>query len=165
MEGLEIGVISDTHVQTATEDLRELAETYFLDCPVILHAGDMTEPEVLSAFEGKKIYAVCGNMDSSRVAAAYPQKQLIEIEGYRIGLVHGWGGKTDLEQRLLALFPRVDVIVYGHSHVPVFSRRKGVCFFNPGSFSPFSKRPSFGLLRLGKEIKGRIIYTSLSPWR
>ncbi len=166
MEGLEVGVLSDTHLSGVSPELQELAETYFLDCPVILHAGDLVEPEVLEVFRGKEVYAVSGNMDSPRVRASYPPKMVLEIAGYRLGLVHGWGGRGDLEERILSLFSEgIDIIIYGHSHVPVFHRRQGIYLFNPGSFSPLARRPSFGLLRLGEGIDGRIIYFPFESWR
>ena len=69
---MKIGVISDTHLTQPTQDLEELMNGPFKDVEMILHAGDITELAVLDAFAGKKILAVCGNMDSSRLGSISP---------------------------------------------------------------------------------------------
>lgn len=157
---MEIGVISDTHVSGPTDGLRELRETIFADVSMILHAGDLTELEVLEAFSDKEVVAVSGNMDSGAVKARLPSKTVIEVGGFRIGIIHGWGHPFGMAKKVEPTFRDVDVIVYGHTHRPDNQVRQGILFFNPGAFSggfPFLSKRSVGILTIGKQVSGRII--------
>jgi putative phosphoesterase len=98
-------------------------------------------------------------MDSSEIKKRFPKKQVIEVQGFRLGLIHGWGSPFGIEKRIRSEFKDVDAIVYGHSHIPAHHSERGVIFFNPGSASGFSisGSHSIGILDIGTEIKGSII--------
>lgn len=161
MNIVKIGVISDTHMKEASPLLEEVVRRYFYDVEMILHAGDITTLDVLNVFYGKHLIAVCGNGDSPEVQGLYPQKEIIEVNGKRIGLIHGRGFPFGIEKRIRSLFDNVDCIVYGHTHHAVNRKVDGILFFNPGSFSKgissFFRR-SIGILSVGDDISGRIIY-------
>jgi putative phosphoesterase len=157
---IRIGVISDTHLSHPTKELQDLADGPFKEVEMILHAGDMTELRVLDPFSGKKVVAVCGNMDSSMVRKEFPANRVIGAGGYKIGLTHGWGAPQGIEERISRQFEGVDCIVYGHTHHPSARKREGIFFFNPGAFGGgmgLSPR-TVGLLTLGEEIEAEIIY-------
>lgn len=160
---LKIGVISDTHIRHAIRYARFLDE---LDCKVfrhadmILHAGDLVDPELLYVFEPRIIHAVRGNMDPPSVI--FPSRKVFEVKGCRIGLIHGWGPPEGLGLRMAAEFAtdKLDCLVYGHSHLPDCSRNEGLLLFNPGSAT--SPRggyaASVGLLEVDDTgIRGRIL--------
>ena len=65
----KIGLLSDTH-----NWWDEKFAKYFSDCDEIWHAGDIGSMELALKFEalGKPFRAVYGNIDDSRVRAAYP---------------------------------------------------------------------------------------------
>jgi putative phosphoesterase len=154
---MKIGVISDTHLSSSDADLKKLLETLFSDADLILHAGDIVETEVLEAFSGKELIAVHGNMDSSRIKQSLPQSRLLTLEGFKIGLVHGWGAPMGIEKRVRSVFDEVDAIVFGHSHKPCNRVIDGVLFFNPGAYGGGFFRPgagSVGILTLGDTITG-----------
>lgn len=157
---IKIGVISDTHLRRPTEELAALLEGPFQGAELILHAGDMTELTVLDAFPGKKVIAVCGNMDSEAVRQGLPGRRVLGAGPFKIGLIHGWGGPSGIEERIAREFNGVDCIVYGHTHQPSQREREGVLFFNPGSFGGgLGMTPrSVGLLNLGESISAEIIY-------
>jgi len=157
---MKIGVISDTHLSKATPELCELQHTVFADVTMILHAGDLTELEVLQAFSDKDVVAVSGNMDSHAVRNTLPSEKVLELGGFRIGITHGWGHPFGIPKKIAGTFGHVDVIVYGHSHRPDNEIRNGILFFNPGAFSggfPFITKRSVGILTLGEQVSGRII--------
>ena len=158
MEILRVGVISDTHLGGPTRELADLLRGPFRDAEVILHAGDLTEVAVLDAFAGKEVLAVCGNMDSYEARERLPLKRVWRTGKFRIGLIHGWGGKQGVEERVRGEFEEIDCLVYGHTHVSAAGWRDGIYFFNPGSFSGFSAGGgrSVGLLELGETISGEI---------
>lgn len=157
---MKIGLISDTHLTEPTEDLKGLIKGPFQDVEMILHAGDITELTVLDAFAGKKILAVCGNMDSSELRQHLPTRRVLEVENFKIGLIHGWGGPRGIEERIAREFEGIDCIVFGHTHTPSQREREGVFFLNPGAFGtgggPTTK--SVGVLSLGDTLSGEIFY-------
>ncbi len=157
---MKIGVISDTHLQGPDDRLLAIIRKYFSDSELVLHAGDLVDIRVLSAFGDKEVVAVCGNMDPPRVEDEIPRKRVLEIGRFRIGLIHGWGSPHDLEDRIRGEFDQVDCIVYGHSHFPVNHRRDGILFFNPGTACDRRHAISntVGILEVGESaINGRII--------
>jgi len=157
---MKLGVIADTHLKRATPELRELMAYPFKDVEMILHAGDLIDLEVLQAFAGKEVQAVCGNMDSPSVLRQLPTQRTLQVGKFKIGLIHGWGGPRGLEERIRREFDRVDCIIYGHTHAPSQAEREGILFFNPGAFGGsfiFGKK-SVGLLELGEKIFSQIIY-------
>ena len=156
---MKIGVISDTHLRFRDEQLEKIVEDHFADAEIILHAGDLVCLDILDIFAGKEVYAVSGNMDSDEVVRALPSKLIITIKGHQIGLIHGWGNPSGIEDRIREEFDDIECIVYGHTHRPVNEKKKGTLFFNPGSptdrrFSPYN---SVGILDINETIQGEVI--------
>jgi putative phosphoesterase len=155
-------VLSDTHIQDVRQGnafLHGLAEGHFADAEIILHAGDVVNTDILMAFADRTVHVVRGNMDPA--VKGVPNRKIIEVDGFRIGLIHGWGAPDTLEDRVLREFSadRLDCLVFGHSHHPLCRCRDGILLFNPGSptdrrWAPFH---SVGILEVGAEIQGRII--------
>ncbi len=159
---LKIGVISDTHIHDLAFGIRladRLCATCFADVAMILHAGDVVNPEFLGCFGERIVHAVRGNMDPP--LSGVPIKKIVSIAGFRIGLAHGWGAPASLEQRLLHEFQglSLDCLVYGHSHRPVCHRVGNLLLFNPGSATDRREAPchTVGLLEIGDRIEGSII--------
>jgi putative phosphoesterase len=157
---MKIGVISDTHLNVSNDRLEKIVEDYFLDVSLILHAGDIVELDVLNVFRGIDVCAVSGNMDHDSVREVFPEKRILEIEGRRIGLIHGWGSPFGLEEKIMREFENVECIVYGHTHRVMNEIRDDVLLFNPGSPTDrrFTRYNSVGILDVEKEITGNIIY-------
>jgi|MudIll2142460700_1097286.scaffolds.fasta_scaffold05507_5 hypothetical protein len=156
---LKVGVLSDTHLGGYSERLVEIFRQHLCDCDLILHAGDLTDIRVLDVFEGKPVKAVYGNMDSQEVRHRLPDKCLLEIEGHRIGLIHGWGSPFGIEHRVIKAFEDVDCLIYGHTHQAMNELRGKVLFFNPGSATErfFTLQNTIGILEIGERIEGKII--------
>jgi hypothetical protein len=156
---MKIGVISDTHLGGVTKKFREIYDTYLSDKDLILHAGDVVSTEIVDFLNQKDFQGVYGNMDPIEVQERLAAKSVIELGPYRIGLIHGWGAHTGLEDRIWAEFQNVDVIVYGHSHHTANHLREDVLLFNPGTATGFSSSGthSIGVLELDSTIRGKII--------
>lgn len=131
---IKAGILSDTHLTAITPQFRKLAQQAFADCDIIFHAGDITNAEVLEVFSGKTVHAVHGNMCDYNIFSLYPEKKIIEIGGYSIGLCHGAGSRHNIEERMWSFFPEADCIIFGHTHQPLCDKRGGVYFINPGCF-------------------------------
>ncbi len=157
-----IGIISDTHFDDAWFDdtlIQSVQEQHFQGVDLILHAGDLVDPQILSRFTTCPILAVCGNMDSPTADLA--TRRVISAGPFRIGLAHGWGSPKGLEQRLLNEFSteNIDCLVYGHSHMPTCRWQGEQFLFNPGSPTDRRNAPfhSVGILEVADTIQGRII--------
>jgi len=156
---IKIGVLSDTHLREPGPDFKNMIETHFKGVDKILHAGDSVDWSVAEYLSGQKeLIAVCGNMDSSDVRRAFPQKRIIELGRFQVGLIHGGGSPFGIESRVRDEFEEVDAIVYGHSHTPANHQVKDILFFNPGSPTrSFIHRATLGILHIGEKIEGEII--------
>ena len=132
---MKIGVMSDTHLREPNGVLERILTEVLVDSDMILHAGDIVTHRVLDRLEDSGVLAVCGNMDVYEISSSLPQVRVIPAGGLRIGLVHGWGSRNGLAQRILGRFddPNIDLVVYGHSHDPFWGKVNGVSMFNPGS--------------------------------
>ncbi len=149
---MRIGVVSDTHV-TSFAEVPDRILIALAEVDLIIHAGDFVTKDVLDGLKRLgEVKAVWGNMDSGELKQILPEKELLLIGGKRIGITHGWGSPYGIEDRVSRMFEDVDVIVYGHSHQSRNEIRKSILFFNPGQ-----ARNSFGILTVGKEVKGEII--------
>jgi uncharacterized protein len=149
-----IGVLSDTHLTTVTEAFKSIVRTQFRDVELIIHAGDIVTREVYEYLCNWDVRAVCGNMDGFDLEGLLPYKRVEVIEGKRIGIIHGKGPPYAIEPLVRSEFTDVDVIVFGHSHVPSCSERGGVRLFNPGAMrNPASGVPTVGIIEIGEEIR------------
>ena len=159
---LRVGVLSDTHLPDsidAQDFLLDLIEGVLAPVDMVLHAGDLIASDLLSIFDDYPVHAVRGNMDPA--TPGVPIKKIIDIGGFTIGMIHGWGPPEGIEERIYTEFSSVslDCLVYGHSHRPACHRRDGVLFFNPGSASDRRNMlyRSVGLLEIGNDIQGTIV--------
>lgn len=156
-----IGVISDTHIQSAEDMLPQKVHEIFQGVDMIIHAGDILIEEVIIELETiAPVYIVAGNNDNWLLHQKYGTRKLLTVNHKKIGITHGYGRKkTFLNAYAEFLDEKVDCIVYGHSHAPHNEIIDGVLFFNPGS--PTNKRVqaqySVGLLHVNEEITGVII--------
>jgi putative phosphoesterase len=95
---------------------------------------------------------VLGNNDRG-LHGVLPESLLLELGGVRIAMVHDSGAKTGRPRRLHRRFPKADLVVFGHSHVPVNEMgEQEQLLFNPGSPTQRRAQPhrTFGRLRLDR---------------
>ena len=159
---LRIAVFSDTHLSDTAEArsfLLEMVEGLLNPIDMIIHAGDLVALDLLDVFNGYPVHIVRGNMDPA--APDIPIKKVIRINGFKIGLIHGWGPAEGIEARIYSEFSMIpiDCLVYGHSHVPVCHEHDGVLFFNPGSATDRRNMSchTVGLLEIDTGIRGTIL--------
>lgn len=153
-----IGVLSDSHLRAPDPALAARLAQVFAGVDMILHAGDITNLTVLDMLEAPEVIAVAGNMDEAAVAQTLPDKRVVEVEGKRIGLIHGWGSPFGLAGRVAGAFSGVDCVVFGHSHRPMNALVGGVLMFNPGSVSRgLVGSGSVGLLTVDQGVSGTIV--------
>jgi len=162
---VKIGVLSDTHIPHAARRISAEVLRAMAGVDIILHAGDLTRMSVIEQLERiAKTLAVHGNMDPPEVRAELPRLRLLKAGGRRIGLIHGGGAPFGLADRVEAEFhdangPKVDLVVFGHSHEPCEDWRGEVLRFNPGSPTDrrFTSHRSYGILKIGETIESAVI--------
>lgn len=155
----KVGVLSDTHLSRVTKNLRDIIDRHLSGVDMILHAGDYVSAELVRFFKEKNFHGVHGNMDVAEVKRRLPEKEIVQVGPWKIGIIHGWGSPEGIEERIRAEFPDVNVIVYGHAHRSANHRVGGVLLFNPGTATgyPHSGPNSVGVLEFGELVKGEII--------
>jgi len=159
---MRIGVIADTHIPDKCEHIPDVILGAFKNVDMVIHVGDLVNLEVIKELESvcPKVLAVSGNMDRKEVTKIYPVKQVIEIAGFKIGLMHGYGAPVNLINILKDAFKDdlCDVIIFGHSHESMNENIEGVIFFNPGSATDFScEANSYGIIEINNGINAKII--------
>jgi uncharacterized protein len=134
-----VGIISDTHGLTRPEALAALRGS-----AMVLHAGDIGNPEVLERLRAiGPVTAVRGNIDTQPWAAALPETAVVSANGHKLFILHEIGR--------LSIDPKragVAMVVSGHSHKCSIERRNGVIYLNPGSAGPRRFRLPVTLARL-----------------
>ena len=141
-----IGLISDTHGKLRPGVFRKLR-----DVDVILHAGDIGSPEIITELEAiAPVHAVHGNTDGLDVRAVAPEMVNVELGGKRFTIVHGHLLGTPTPRGLRAAYSGCDVLVYGHTHRPLVDDTTTPLVINPGAAGParFNLKPSVAVLDL-----------------
>lgn len=146
---VKVGILSDTHLDRVTDSFKSVIKTIFSDTDIIIHAGDITGMEVHEYLSNWELKAVRGNMDSYALRTILPEKRIEVIEGKKIGVMHGSGAPFGLETLIFNQFHGVDIIIFGHSHIPFYARKGNTVMFNPGSFGkPYSPPGTVGMMEI-----------------
>jgi len=149
-----VALVSDTHLPRFGRSLPgALIEGLRAVRPdLILHLGDHTSDlAVVELARIAPVEAVAGNNDQPDLVTRFGVRRIVEVGGLRVGLTHGHlGVGRTTPDRALATFAAtpVDIVAFGHSHIPLIEWRGTVLLVNPGS--PTDRRrqpaPTFALL-------------------
>jgi putative phosphoesterase len=149
-----IAVISDTHLPRGARRLPEACVERIAAADLLLHAGDFSTVEVLRELEaiGPPVVGVHGNVDSADLRRLLPAERVLDAAGTRIAVVHDAGPRTGRLERMRRRFAnRADVVVFGHSHMPLHEEAPhGFQILNPGSPTERRRAPAhtMGLIRV-----------------
>lgn len=164
-----IGVVSDTH--DSQERAVKIAQSFReRGVSVIIHLGDVVAPFTLRPFLelGVRLEGVFGNNDGekmglSRLAAALGASiqdppRSVTIGGKRFLLVHGFGDAENTIEivKSLAEAGRWHAVLFGHTHEPLLTYRKGVLLLNPGDGGGVLNRPTYALIET-ETMRARLI--------
>lgn len=160
-DDLHIGVISDTHGY-----IHPKVFEIFEGVDEILHAGDIGHEDVITSLEAvAPVQAIHGNIDTFPLRSRYPDMLTVEIRGVSICIIHEFKGLQDplLKARLQDLQkPKLDLIIFGHSHRATLEQEGDIVLFNPGAAGKrrFNLRPAVGLLTIteGGALTPEIVY-------
>jgi uncharacterized protein len=138
-------IMSDTHVPRRARDLPAVLWQAVEEADVTVHAGDWVDVSLLDLLEerSRRVVGVYGNNDHGVLRERLPQVARVEIDGLRWGVVHETGSAQGRERRCSAAFPDLDVLVFGHSHIPWdTTTESGLRLLNPGSPTDRRRQPS-----------------------
>jgi len=164
---MKIVVTSDTHIKENSKT-RKLPDELLDACrsaDLIIHAGDWQSPAVYNELSRyAEVKGVYGNVDGNDMKQLVCEKEIIEANGHRIGIVHGHGEKKTTEKRAIEAFEQdeVDMIVFGHSHIPMIRYVGRTLLINPGSPTDKRKMPhfSFVILEINEELSCKMVFFS-----
>ncbi|MEU3305103.1 metallophosphoesterase [Streptomyces sp. NPDC006678] len=137
-------ITSDTHVPKRARELPDELLTAVGRADVVLHAGDWVDTATLDLLEARarRLIAVYGNNDGPGLRARLPEVARAELGGLRFGVVHETGAAQGRQRRCAERFPDLDVLVFGHSHIPWNTTAEGgLRLLNPGSPTDRRRQP------------------------
>jgi uncharacterized protein len=160
---MRVVALSDTHAPRRWRGCPPAVAEWLRGADLILHAGDVCVPSVLdelAAYAPLKV--VRGNNDGPDVAAwGAPETLEFELDGLPVAMIHDSGPKTGRTARMHRRFPQAELVVFGHSHIPLDETGDGVRIFNPGSPTDRRRQPhgTIGLLDVedGRLTEARIV--------
>jgi uncharacterized protein len=158
---MRVVVLSDTHAPRRWRTCPPRVAEYLREAEMILHAGDVCIPDVLDELAAyAPVYAVQGNNDGPDVAA--PETLQLDLAGVQVAMIHDSGPAAGRPARMRRRFPTADLVVFGHSHIPMDVTEAGVRIFNPGSPTDRRRQPhgTIGILELAG---GRIRRAEIVP--
>lgn len=142
-----IGLISDTHGLLRPQALRALDAS-----DLIIHAGDVGDPEILDRLKAlAPVFAVRGNVDSDPWALALPETEVVDTGSATIYVLHNVH-ELDLDPAAAGFH----IVVSGHSHKHARTEHGGVLFLNPGSAGP---------RRFNLPVTVARLYLDRIPWK
>lgn len=143
MVGVRVIVLADTHAPRRWKTCPPRVAQHLETADVILHAGDVCTAAVLDELqEFAPVHAVLGNNDGPDVAAwGAPETLELTLDGLRIGMIHDSGPADGRPARMRRRFPSADLVVFGHSHIPMDVTASGIRIFNPGSPTDRRRQP------------------------
>lgn len=135
---------SDTHLPQRARELPAQLLAQAREADVVIHAGDWVDLAALELLDAhsRLLIGVYGNNDGPELRARLPEVARAELGGLRFGVVHETGAAQGRERRCEERFPDLDVLVFGHSHIPWDSTAPGgLRLLNPDSPTDRRRQP------------------------
>ena len=142
--GLALVLMADTHLPKRAKRLPEQLWAAVDAADVVVHAGDWVEPPLLDELErrARRLVAVHGNNDGPELRRRLPEVARGDVGGLRVGVVHETGPAAGREARCAARYGDLDLLVFGHSHIPWDTTAgTGLRLVNPGSPTDRRRQP------------------------
>ncbi len=162
---MRIGVFSDSHgdIRNLERGARYLLDSYQVE--MFIHLGDDYSDALSLEKFGLRVLRVPGVFSGYYQDPHIPNRIVEILSGYRVLLSHTLSShRNDLPQDLkpedLIKNKEVDIVLFGHTHVPFLEEREGILYLNPGHVKEGMDKgypPTFAFLRLEKEVQARVI--------
>jgi uncharacterized protein len=157
-------VLSDTHAPRRWRTCPPQVAEHLRGADLVLHAGDVCTASVLAELaQYAPVTAVLGNNDGPDVAAwGAAETAELNLDGLRVAMIHDSGPATGRMARMRRRFPAADLVVFGHSHIPLDASSDSLRIFNPGSPTDRRRQPQ-GTLGLLTIDAGQLTQASIVP--
>ncbi|MBO3093771.1 metallophosphoesterase family protein [Cellulomonas dongxiuzhuiae] len=142
---VRVVAVADTHVPARARDLPAVLWDAIDAADLVVHAGDWVTTDLLDRLEERatRLLACHGNNDPPALASRVPEVARAVVAGVRLGVVHETGGATGRERRCDERHADLDLLVFGHSHIPWDSvTPRGLRLLNPGSPTDRRRQPA-----------------------
>lgn len=154
---MRIGVVSDTHIPLFAPSVPDRLWKALEGCDHVIHAGDFDHWETYLEFASRfPTVAVIGNRDEFPECEEAPERRILEVGGFRIGITHGCGPPSGAAKRVARNWKEgpVDLLIFGHSHEAGEFDLEGLRMLNPGSPTDTlcSDRRTYAILELDDRI-------------
>jgi putative phosphoesterase len=137
-------VLADTHLPKRAKALPDEVWRAVDAADGVVHAGDWVDEATLDALTARTplLIGCAGNNDGPALHRRLPEVARAELDGVRLGVVHETGDAKGREARMDERFPDLDLLVFGHSHIPWDSTTpRGLRLLNPGSPTDRRRQP------------------------
>ena len=171
---IRIGLIADTQIPRDAKILPPHVKEALKDVDLILHAGDIYLPRILDELETiAPVLAARGNGDKD-----FPwdhrlkDNHVLNIAGLNLGLTHMINYPVSpvysFDKEMESKFgKRMDIIIFGDTHVATVEKYNGILLVNPGSPTLPNLRFELGTVALLEIMKNgpkaRIVQLSEFP--
>lgn len=138
-------LLADTHVPKRARRLPDAVLQAVDEAEVVVHAGDWVDEATLDllASRSRVLHGVYGNNDGPELRARLPEVARFAVEGVEIAVVHETGESRKREERMDQAYPGIDLLVFGHSHIPWDTvSPSGMRLLNPGSPTDRRRQPA-----------------------
>ncbi|TVP91463.1 metallophosphoesterase family protein [Alkalibacterium sp.] len=128
---MKLIIVSDNHGDTYY--MEEILSIYENEVDSWIHCGDSEMKENHPLWQNYK--TVIGNMD---YATGFELERLVEFKENKFLVVHGHKHavkQSNEEMKKRAKEEGVDIVFFGHTHIPSVEQEDGILFINPGSLT------------------------------
>lgn len=157
-------LIADTHVPARAKRMPDAVLRAVDDADIVIHAGDWIDVATLDLLESRArlLVGVYGNNDGLALRSRLPEIARLTVEEVDVAVVHETGQKQGREERMDAAFPGLNLLVFGHSHIPWDTvAPSGMRLLNPGSPTDRRRQPVCTMMTV--TIDGARIDATLVP--
>ena len=148
---MRLVLTADTHLPRRARTLPHQLWRAVEAADLVVHAGDWVAAGLLDELEARsaRLLAVHGNNDGPELRRRLPEVARATVEGVRVAVVHETGDAKGREARCERAYPDVDLLVFGHSHIPWDTTTpRGLRLLNPGSPTDRRRQPHCTYLKL-----------------
>lgn len=156
---MKIGLISDTHgnIEYVEETANKMIKDYQVDTLIFL--GDECEDIELVKEMFKSYILVPGVFCEHYKNKSMPHRMIKEFQGFKVLITHTTSSHEndfdeDIKPEEITKQEKIDIVFYGHTHIPSIERKDGVIWINPGHLKKEDKRgypASFGIVDFDKK--------------
>ena len=161
---MKIGVVSDSHGEI--ENLIKIGK-WLVDkqnVEVIVHLGDDYDDALVLENLGVRILKVPGVFSKYYQDEEISNRIVETFNGRKVLITHTECShekdlSKDIKPEILVSKKAVDIVLYGHTHIPRIEQRRGILFVNPGHLKTQDKKgypPTSAVIDFNNQISVNI---------